>query len=87
MPLHPTVAAFIATLPHPPPGPLNPVAMRAGEESHLAPVDERIPVHAVAEMTLATSAGPVPVRVYTPSEADSHPALVYFHGERSSSAA
>lgn len=31
-------------------------------------------------MTLATSAGTVPVRIYTPTEAAEHGVLVYFHG-------
>jgi acetyl esterase len=80
MPLHPTIAGFIASLPPHPPGPLNPVAMRAGDEYHVPAIQERLPVHAVADTTLATCAGPVPVRVYTPTEGDSHPVLVYFHG-------
>jgi acetyl esterase len=80
MPLHPTVASFIATLPHPPPGPLNPAAMRASDESHVRPLAERTHVHTVVDLTLTTSAGLVPVRIYTPTDADSHPVLVYFHG-------
>jgi acetyl esterase len=80
MPLHPTIAEFILTLPPPPSGPLDPVAMRAGDESHVRPLAERIPVRLVEDMAFDTSVGRVPVRVYTPTEADSHPALVYFHG-------
>jgi acetyl esterase len=80
MPLHPTVAEFIKNLPAPPPGPLNPAAMRAGDESHVPPLGERLPVHAVFDKTLATAAGDVPVRVYKPTEAETHPVLVYFHG-------
>ncbi|MBW8317068.1 MAG: alpha/beta hydrolase fold domain-containing protein, partial [Hydrogenophaga sp.] len=80
MALHPKVAEFIASLPPPPPGPLNPVAMRAGDEIHVPPLDKRLPVHAVHDQTLSTNAGEVPVRVYKPSAADTHPVLVYFHG-------
>jgi acetyl esterase len=80
MPLHPTIAEFISTLPPPPPGPLNPVAMRAGDESHVPAMTERTPVHSVSDMTLTTTAGRVPVRVYTPTEEESHAVLVYFHG-------
>jgi len=80
MPLHPTIAEFIRNLPAPPEGPLNPVMMRAGDESHVTPLDKRQPVHSVADRTLSTTAGEVPVRVYTPSEANTHPVLVYFHG-------
>lgn len=81
MALHPTIAQFVASLPPPPPGPLNPEAMRAGEESQVPPVEKRLPVHAVFDTALPTSlVGNVPVRVYTPTAADTHPLLVYFHG-------
>ena len=80
MALHPTVAQFIASLPPPPPGPLNPEAMRAGDESQVAPLDQRLPVHSVVDQLLATAAGEVPVRVYQPTAANTHPVLVYFHG-------
>ncbi len=80
MPLHPTIARFLADMPAPPPGPLNPEAMRAGEESQVPAPEKRLPVHTVADLTLPTTAGDVPVRVYTPSGAETHPVLVYFHG-------
>ncbi len=80
MPLHPTIAQFIASLPPPPPGPLNPVAMRVADESHVQPLEKRLPVHSVADRLLSTPAGEIPVRVYKPSAAQSHPLLVYFHG-------
>jgi acetyl esterase len=80
MPLHPAVAKFVASLPPPPPGPLDPVAMRAFDESHVAPLDQRLPVHAVYDRVLSTANGAVPVRVYQPTAADTHPVLVYFHG-------
>ena len=80
MPLHPTIARFLADMPAPPPGPLNPEPMRAGQESHVPAPEKRLPVHTVADLTLPTTAGEVPVRVYTPSGAETHPVLVYFHG-------
>ncbi|MFA3875638.1 alpha/beta hydrolase [Streptomyces sp. MMCC 100] len=80
MPLHPEIAKFLAGLPSPPEGPLDPVAMRAADEAHVAPVDKRLPIHAVEDMTAHTASGDVPVRVYTPDEADGHGVLVYFHG-------
>jgi acetyl esterase len=76
MTLHPQVAAALASMPAPPPGPLDPVAMRAGEEAHVPALAERLPLHAVEDAT----AGDVPVRIYTPVEADSYGLLVYLHG-------
>jgi acetyl esterase len=76
MTLHPQVAAALASMPAPPPGPLDPVAMRAGEEAHVPALAERLPLHAVED----TTAGDVPVRIYTPVEADSYGLLVYLHG-------
>ncbi|MCX4618309.1 alpha/beta hydrolase [Streptomyces albogriseolus] len=80
MTLHPEIAEFLAALPAPPEGPLDPVAMRAADEAHLPPVEERLPLHAVQDVTAKTDAGEVPVRVYTPAEADTYGLLVYFHG-------
>ncbi|MFE7964685.1 alpha/beta hydrolase fold domain-containing protein, partial [Streptomyces cellulosae] len=80
MTLHPEIAKFLATLPAPPEGPLDPVAMRAADEAHLPPVEERLPLHSVEDVTARTDAGEVPVRVYTPAEADAYGLLVYFHG-------
>ncbi|MFF4966097.1 alpha/beta hydrolase [Streptomyces sp. NPDC001037] len=80
MTLHPEIAKFFAGLPTPPEGPLDPAAMRAEEESHVAPLDERLPLHAVDDVTAHTAAGEVPVRIYTPAEADEYGLIVYFHG-------
>ncbi|MEV0589887.1 alpha/beta hydrolase [Nonomuraea cavernae] len=80
MPLHPDIAHVLAGLPAPPPGPLNPEAMRAGEESQVPPVADRLPLHSVEDLTARTAAGQVPVRIYTPAEADAYGLLVYFHG-------
>ncbi|MGW5128912.1 alpha/beta hydrolase [Streptomyces sp. NPDC004069] len=80
MTLHPEIAEFIASLPAPPEGPLDPAAMRAADEAHVAPLAERLPLHAVDDVTAKTSVGEVPVRIYTPVESDSYGVLVYFHG-------
>ncbi|MFI7352239.1 alpha/beta hydrolase [Streptomyces sp. NPDC049936] len=80
MPLHPEIATFLAGLPAPPQGPLDPVALRAADEAHVAPPAERLPLHAVEDATARTASGEVPVRIYTPAEAESHGLLVYFHG-------
>lgn len=80
MSLHPQIAEILATFPPPPEGPLDPVAMRAGDEAQVAPLDERLPLHAVEDVIAQTRSGDVPVRIYTPDEADEHGFLVYFHG-------
>lgn len=80
MPLHPTIAKFIKDMPPPPPGPLNPEAMRPIYESHVPPLEKRAPVHSVVDRSLSTPTGVVPVRIYTPTKAATHPALVYIHG-------
>jgi acetyl esterase len=80
MTLHPEIAKIVATLPAPPPGPIDPAVLRAAEEAQVPPPAERQPLHAVDDRTAVTPAGEVPVRVYTPSPADAHGLLVYFHG-------
>lgn len=80
MPLHPEIAKFLAGLPHEAAGPLDPVRMRAADEAHVAPLAERLPLFAVEDATAKTESGDVPVRIYTPTEADSCGVLVYFHG-------
>jgi acetyl esterase len=80
MTIHPDIAKILATLPAPDGSPLDPEAMRAGEAAQVPPPEDRLPLHAVEDVTAATPSGPVPVRIYTPVEADSYGLLVYFHG-------
>ncbi|TQL44945.1 acetyl esterase [Homoserinimonas aerilata] len=75
MPLHPEIAKIVATIPAPPPGPIDPAMLRAGEESMVAPLGERLSLHSVED----AMAGDVPVRIYSASEASAG-VLVYFHG-------
>jgi acetyl esterase len=78
--LHPEIAKVLSSLPELPPGPLDPMAMRAGEEAQVPPVEERLPLSSVEDVTTQTPTGDVPVRIYTPVEADAYGLLVYFHG-------
>ncbi|MYT74078.1 MULTISPECIES: alpha/beta hydrolase [unclassified Streptomyces] len=80
MPLHPRIAEALAHLPAPPPGPIDPAALRAADEAQVAPPADRLPLHAVEDLTAHTASGGVPVRVYTPDTADRHGLLIYFHG-------
>ncbi|CAH0146475.1 alpha/beta hydrolase [Microbacterium sp. Bi121] len=82
MPLHPEIARILASFPHEEPGPLDPAAMRAGEESQVPALEDRHPVAHVADRVVPTAAGDVPVRVYFDgSDADAATgAIVYIHG-------
>jgi acetyl esterase len=80
MTIHPQIGTVLATLPSPPPGPLDPAAMRAGEAAQVPPVKDRLALHDVQDRVLPTAAGQVPVRVYTPAEQDTYGVIVYLHG-------
>jgi acetyl esterase/lipase len=80
MPLHPEIAKVLATLPEPPDGPLDPVAMRAADEAMVPPVEDRLPLHRVEDTVVPSETGGVPVRIYTPIEAVSYGVIVYLHG-------
>jgi len=80
MPLHPRIADFLADLPAPPDGPIDPQILRAVEESQVPPLADRLPLHRVEDTVATTPVGDVPVRIYTPAETDSYGLLVYFHG-------
>lgn len=81
MPLHPQIAAIVASLPHPA-LPLDPAAMRAGEDAQVPPMEERLPIRSVADDMIAG----VPVRIYADREDSTGSAtgdpgmLLYFHG-------
>ena len=79
MTIHPQIAEILSTLPAPD-GPLDPAAMRAGEAAQVPPLQDRLPLHHVEDRTAETPSGDVPVRIYTPVEAEAYGLLVYFHG-------
>ena len=76
MALHPTIAAFLASLPAHEPGPVDPAALRADEESHVPPLQDRRPLADVSDRDVDG----VPVRVYRATDAAPRGVLVYFHG-------
>lgn len=80
MAIHPEIAKILATLPAPDGSPLNPAAMRSSEAAQVPPPEARLPLHAVEDATAVTTSGEVPVRIYTPVDADAYGLLVYFHG-------
>jgi acetyl esterase len=79
MTIHPEIAKVLAAIPAPDGSPLDPAAMRAAEAAHVAAPADRLPLHAVEDVTAVTKAGEVPVRIYTPAEG-AYGVLVYFHG-------
>ena len=80
MTLHPRIAEVLATFPPPPDGPPDPAMLRADEESHVTPVEDRLPLYSVEDVVARTPGGDVPIRIYTPQESGSYAVLVYLHG-------
>ncbi len=60
--------------------PLDPATMRAEEEAHVPPPASRLPLPAIEDAIAQTPSGPVPVRIYTPTDAEDYGLLVYLHG-------
>ena len=80
MPLHPEIIKVLATLPDHAEGPLDPAAIRAGDEAMVPPVEERLPLHDVQDAVVPGAASGIPVRIYTPGEARNYALIVYLHG-------
>jgi acetyl esterase len=78
--LHPQIAEFLASLPAPPEGPPDPVEMRAAAQARVLPMAERLALHRVEDTAVPTETGGVPVRIYTPTESETHGVIVYMHG-------
>jgi acetyl esterase len=80
MPLHPDIERILRSIPPSDGSRPDPAAVRAAEQEHLPPVEERLALYAVEDAVAATSAGDVPIRIYTPAKAEAYGILVYFHG-------
>ncbi|BCT77370.1 hypothetical protein SCMU_32120 [Sinomonas cyclohexanicum] len=80
MALHPQIAEVVATLPAPPPGPLDPAVLRADEESRIPVLEDRLPLLAVDDAVAPTPSRDVPIRIYTPEKKDAYGLIVYLHG-------
>ena len=80
MPLHPEIAEVLAPCPRRPRRPPDPAADARRRRVAFPPPEERLPLHAVEDTHGRTAVGDVPVRIYTPVEADAFGLLVYFHG-------
>jgi acetyl esterase len=77
MPLHPTIAGFLASLPAPDHGVPDPALLRAQEESQVPPLADRVPA---LDRVEDTELAGVPVRVYDGPDADTRGVIVYLHG-------
>lgn len=80
MPIHPQIAEILSHIPPADDTKPDPATMRAAEQQRVTPVEDRLPLTSVEDVTAATATGDVAIRVYTPTEADSYGVLVYFHG-------
>ena len=77
MAVHPKIADVLRTLPAPPDGPLDPVAMRAEEAAHLPPIT--LEFADISTIVAATPEGEVTLRVYRANE-DPSGIIAYIHG-------
>ncbi|MGO4494102.1 alpha/beta hydrolase [Arthrobacter sp. 2YAF22_2] len=80
MPIHPQIAEILTHIPPSDGTRPEPAAMRSAEQERVPAVADRLPLAAVEDTTAGTPTGDVPVRIYTPAEADSYGVIVYFHG-------
>ncbi|MFC1438580.1 alpha/beta hydrolase [Streptacidiphilus sp. N1-10] len=80
---HPQVQAYLDRLAAANIGELHtftPEQVRQGWRRQIALLGEPEPVAAVENRRIVTTAGPIPVRIYTPGGTGPFPVLVYFHG-------
>ena len=84
MPLHPKVQALLTAQRlsgAPPIHTLTPERARADLRAQVPTVSGALATVArVDDRTVPSSAGAVPVRIYTPPASDPFPGIVYFHG-------
>ena len=80
MTLHPEIAKVLATLPAPPPGPLDPAALRADEEAQVAAARRAAAAARGRGHDRATPTATCRCAIYTPTAAPAPGVLVYLHG-------
>lgn len=76
MTLHSEIARIVSQIPPASSTPPDPQTSRDSDAAQVRPLEERLPVHQVT----TTEADGVPVRIYTPTENQTHDVIVYFHG-------
>ena len=83
MALHPVIAEVVANIPPTPEdgtATVDPHQWRADEESRVPPVADRLPVTDVADTSIDTDAGELPLRIYRQNPGAPTGVLLYFHG-------
>jgi acetyl esterase len=82
MPLDPQFQALLANVPQGPGARYVPLAeLRAYvRQASTAFPPYKVPLASVVDSSIASAAGPLPVRVYTPDGTGPFPIIVYFHG-------
>ena len=81
MPVHPEIKKILDFIPKFDTKPkIIPEEHRKMFDAPILPVEQRVQVYSVEERTVPTTEADIPVRIYTPKEADSYPILMYFHG-------
>jgi acetyl esterase len=81
MPVHPEIKKILDFIPPSDPNhKIIPEEHRKMFDAPVLPVEQRVQVFSVEERTIPTAEADIPVRIYTPKEADSYGILMYFHG-------
>ncbi|GAA3880361.1 alpha/beta hydrolase [Leifsonia kafniensis] len=80
MPIHPQIAEILSHIPPADGSRPDPAAMRAADQQRVTPMEDRLPLASVEDTTARAATGDVPIRIYTPVEADSYGVIIYFHG-------
>lgn len=83
MALHPVIAEVVAGIPPTPEdgtATVDPHQWRADEESRVPPLADRLPVTDVADASIDTEDGSLPLRIYRQNSGTAAGLLLYFHG-------
>ncbi len=81
MSVHPEIKKILDFIPQSETKPkIIPEEHRKMFDAPVLPVEKRVQVYSVEERSIPTAEADIPVRIYTPKEADSYPILMYFHG-------
>ncbi|MER2191715.1 MAG: alpha/beta hydrolase [Solibacillus sp.] len=81
MPVHPEIQNILNIIPkHDPNHRIVPEEHRKVFDVPSLPVEERVQVQHVEDVTISTPEATLTLRIYTPDEQEAYPVLMYFHG-------